>query len=449
MNGSSFAIVRAASAIALCLGVWITHAQVQRGEPLPRRALLGVQCEVAPEGGLRVARVLPGTTAEALGIQVGDVLGQVDGASVGTMAELSQAVSGRVEGASVRIGYSRGGKPLVAEGKMVGRPKQQAEGIEVVYDQVVSQGRRIRVIATHPKGAGPFPTVFLIGGIGGYSIDGEFEAIPYGPILGPLARSGYAIVRVDKPGQGDSEGPAYADLLFDDELDAYVQALRLAKTLPFVDRGRIAIFGHSMGGAFAPLVASQEGVAGVVACATFARTWQEYMLENTRRQAELGGVGQVEADTLLRQTAAISHYLFFEGWTVDQVAKERPELAGAVRAMCPDGKTYSGVGLPFFRQLASKNLADAWSRTKAKVLTLWGENDFVSSASDHQYIAAIVNGASPGSAEYASLPKSDHAFFTTESFADSLSKWGRPGGKFNDNVVAVLQTWLGRVLASG
>lgn len=446
MNVRSFSCLRTAlAAFAVMLAV-AAPAQVERGAPLPRRAWIGVQSGPAEGPGAKLVRVVPGGTAEALGLLPDDVVVEVDQVQVATAADLGRAVAGRTEGDPVRVKYLRRGEPAVADGTMRGRPKQKEDGLEVVYDQVVSQGRRVRVIATHPQGPGPFPTVFLIGGIGAYSTDGDYASIPYGNILGPLARSGYAVVRVDKPGQGDSEGPSYSELLFDQELDAYLQALRLAKTLPFVDARRIAIFGHSMGGSFGPLVAAEEPVAAVVAAATLSKTWAEYMLENTRRQSALGGASPAQVDETVRQTAAITHYLYYEGLTVEQIAERRPELAAAVRAMSPDGKTYSGVGFGFFRQLAGKNLAEAWAKTDAKVLALWGENDFVSSGPEHAMIAEIVNAARPGTAEFRTLPRSDHGFSETDSPADSLAKWGRPGGKFNDNVVAVLKDWLGKAL---
>lgn len=320
---------------------------------------------------------------------------------------------------------------------------QKPDGFRVHYDQVVSQGKRIRVIATYPEAPGKHPTLFLIGGIGAYSIDGDYATTPYGNVLAPIAKAGYTIIRVDKPGQGDSEGPAYPDLGFGVEKDAYIQALRLAKTLPFVDSERIAIFGHSMGGSFAPLVHEAEPVRAIAVKGTLYKTWFEYILENSRRQALLGGSDPGSVDDYIRQLSRVTHHLFNEGLTPAQIIERHPELADFTRSMIPDGKTYSGVGIPFFRELAQTNLAAAWSKADVNVLSIYAANDFLSGQPDHEAIArAIPNGKG----QFLLLEGTDHGFNTTTSQADSMAKWGRPGGVFNPNIIDALKIWLDKVL---
>jgi pimeloyl-ACP methyl ester carboxylesterase len=412
---------------------------------LARKAAFGAKLAPADgpgAAGIKISEVIPEGTAAALKLQVDDVITSVNGEKIASLPGFVGIVRTKFGGDPIDLVLTRGGKEIKVSGKLVERPRMKADGFVVNYDQVVSKGKRIRIVATHPEGKGPFPTIMLIGGIGAYSIDGDYSTTPYGTILGPLAKEGYTIIRVDKPGQGDSEGPAYTELLFDDELDAYRQALRLAKTLPYVDQNRIALFGHSMGGAFAPLVASENPVKAIVASATLAKTWFEYNLENSRRQSLLGGASAADVDDELRVMSSVFHYLFNEGKSPAEIKKLRPELATMVDAMIPDGKTYSGVGLPFFAQLAQKNLVRAWTKTDANVLTLWGESDFVSGESDHEFIRDIVNAVKPGKATFVKLAQSDHGFMKTTSFQDSMAKWGQPGGQFNDNVLTTMRTWL-------
>lgn len=61
------------------------------------------------------------------------------------------------------------------------------------------------------------------------------------------ARRGYVVIAVDMHGHGDSDNPYYNDLYTSAVgLDA---AVELAGTLPYVDQSRIALTGHSSGGA--------------------------------------------------------------------------------------------------------------------------------------------------------------------------------------------------------
>ena len=64
-----------------------------------------------------------------------------------------------------------------------------------------------RVILPKPKGPGRFPSVFLIGGLGCYSLDNLPTDHPYRHILYDLTKKGFVTMRVDKNGEGDSEGP--------------------------------------------------------------------------------------------------------------------------------------------------------------------------------------------------------------------------------------------------
>lgn len=425
-------------------GFAAAQSSVERGEPLPRKGVLGAALSATQgQTGLTVGNVTPGFTAEKIGLQSGDIILSLGGQAVTSPAAVAPFIRTLAAGDTLRITISRNGAQRELSGPLVARPMQKPDGFRVHYDQVVSQGKRIRIIATYPEAPGKHPTLFLIGGIGAYSVDGDYATTPYGNVLSPIAKAGYTVIRIDKPGQGDSEGPAYPELGFGVEKDAYIQALRLAKTLPFVDADRIALFGHSMGGSFAPLVANAEPVHAIAVKGTLYKTWFEYILENSRRQALLGGSDPGSVDAYIRQLSRVSHHLFNEGLTPAQIIEQHPDLADMMRGMSPDGRTYSGVGIPFFRELAQTNLAEAWSKVNVDVLSIYAANDFLSGQPDHEAIArAIPNGKG----QFLLLEGTDHGFITTTSQADSRAKWGQPGGVFNPNIVDALKTWLDKVL---
>ena len=424
-------------------------------QELPRRGALGLQMspltaeEAKANGvkaGIKAAGILPGLTAEAMKLAPNDILISLNKKQIGATADVSAVLRTLRAGELVTAVIKRDGKLVTLSTKLVEKPKQKPDGFEVVYTHIVSNGNRIRVIATHPKGDGPFPTLFVIGGIGSYSMDGEFKTIPYGNILEPISKAGYAIIRTEKPGQGDSDGPAYTDLLFNDELDAYITSLRKMKTLPFVDKNRIAIFGHSMGGAFGPLVGAAEPVAGIASCATMYKSWIEYNLENSRRQAALAGASGPDIEKQQVDLSKILHYTYNDQLLPAQIIKKNPKLTAAVMDTYPDGKTYSGVGIKFFQQLSQKNLPEAWVKANCRVLSLWGDSDFISTGWDQEEIVNCVNAARPGYGEFKLLKNADHGFFQTSSFKDSMEKWGKPGNIHNPEVTSVLLEWLGRVL---
>lgn len=418
------------AAILVMLFAVSALADVERGAPLPRKGIFGVATVVDP-AGLKATRIVTGSTAEKIGLRVNDVLTEFNGKPLKAAADLVGDVRVLNGGDKFKIRFVRDGKDQTLEGTLTERPKQVEEGLDVIYDQVVSQGKRIRVIVTKPKGDGPFPTVFLIGGIGGYSLDGNYASILYGNVLAPIAHAGYTIVRVDKPGMGDSEGPVYKKLTFKTELDAYIQALRLAKTYKFVDPNKIVIYGHSMGGTFGPLVADVEPVKAVIANGTLFQGFEEYMLENGRRQAELSDEPEEQIDQDQKNMTTAMHFIFEENMTPAEIASKHPEMATFIHGTFPDGETFSGVGLEFFRELSHTNLADAWKNAKCDVLSIYNENDFLSGRSDHERIAAYVNKLRPGTATFKLLPGIDHGFSKTTSMRESQQHWTAGDLPFN------------------
>lgn len=439
----------------------VGQSQTREIGGLRRKAVFGAQvgpvsaddakaAGIEASKGIKVVRVLPNLTAATLGLKEADIIVSLNGKPVTAPNAVQLTMAGLYGGDNLEIEVIRDGKKSKLSGAAAARPLQKADGFNVHYESFIANGKKVRLIATSPSGAQAegktkFPTLFLIGGIGAYSVDADFATMPYGNIVEAFAKSGYATVRIDKPGQGDSEGPAYTDLLFDDELAAYKAGVKKAKTLSFVNPDQIVIFGHSMGGTFGPLVAEEEPIAGLIACATLAKTWTEYQLENSRRQSLLAGAKPGEVDADIVQLAAITYYMFDLGWSAKEIVEKRPELADGVRGMSPDLKTFSGVGIPFFQQLAKKNLGATWDKQTCKVLMLWGENDFVSGEEDHKFVADLLNKKNPGQAKYVRLPESDHGFKKTTSFLDSFRRWTSPGEK-NENVIPIMREWIESIL---
>jgi hypothetical protein len=98
-----------------------------------------------------------------------------------------------------------------------GPPKREHfQNGDVLYDWVVnSRGERLRTFVTKPKSAaGRVPVIFFVGWLSCDSMEyptGETDG--FGAlILRLIDRSGYATIRMDKPGVGDSRGTCASGL---------------------------------------------------------------------------------------------------------------------------------------------------------------------------------------------------------------------------------------------
>lgn len=106
--------------------------------------------------------------------------------------------------------------------------------------------------------AGRLPAVVLLGGTGPHDRDENIFGIPIlGEIADALADAGFVVLRYDKRGIGQSGGRADAASLTDfaEDLRAAVRYLADRKD---VDPKRIAVVGHSEGGAVALMAAAND-----------------------------------------------------------------------------------------------------------------------------------------------------------------------------------------------
>src|SRR3984957_953126 len=202
-------------------------------------------------------------------------------------------------------------------------------GVIVQYDAIVdSAGHRLRLIVTRPeKERSRVPVIFIVGWLSCDSVEAPPGTTdPTQLVLQAVAKlPGFATVRMDKAGVGDSEGDCAATD-FNAELAAYRQAFRTLKDYSFVDSDRIFILGISNGGGFAPMVAETVQVKGYVVDGGWIKTWYEHMLEIERRRLTLAGHGAPELNTLMKRVEE-----FYSGYLLDrlpprEIFARRPEF---------------------------------------------------------------------------------------------------------------------------
>jgi dipeptidyl aminopeptidase/acylaminoacyl peptidase len=148
-------------------------------------------------------------------------------------------------------------------------PGEPLRGAPISYQ---SDGLKITGLLSKPRGAGPFPIVIVN--------HGGFEpAKSVSGFLDLFASHGFVAVASDYRGCGNSEGNRE---LAKGEVGDVLEAMRFARTLPYADAKRVAVWGFSHGAALALLAASRDNsiravvaVQGPVEMADAWRHWVE------------------------------------------------------------------------------------------------------------------------------------------------------------------------------
>ncbi len=422
---------------------------------LHRRSTLGIALSPAPADsadffglpagtGIVLKGTVAGGAADKAGLKAGDWLVTLDGRPL-AFEGFTDRVAAMEAGRAVSFGVIRAGKRLTVSAKPVERPRDPGTALySVVYDDVVSNGHRMRTLTTHPRKSGKHPALLFIQGYSPVSYDYPLEGPGLdAPILRAFAHADFVTLRVDKPGVGDSEGGPFSEVDFVTEADIYRQALIALRAMPDVDTSQVYLFGHSMGGAFGPVIAAEIPVRGIALYGVVGRTWHEYFLDVMRYQNLLARQSYGQIDETVRQASRVMEYVFQDQVSTADVKRDHPELAGTVDAVFPGGQ-FNGKTARFWEQLEDMNFAALWERIDAHVLSVHGESDYVSYAVDHQLIADIVNRSHPGRGRYVSLPSSDHVFANWPTGAESMQHF--PNGETNTAFATLVLGWIAEVM---
>jgi dienelactone hydrolase len=204
-----------------------------------------------------------------------------------------------------------------------------AQASKVIAPETVdipSGNLRLKAFFWKPAGRGPFPAVLFNHGSGGADA-AHTAGMPITEAAERLAplflKHGYAFLYVFRRGQGLSadQAPFMQDLLqreeaakgkearqqlhfllvTGDQLDDVVAALSFLKRVPGVDAKRIAIAGHSFGGALTLLAAERD--SSVRAAVTFAAGANSWKLSPEFRERLLMAVDKTAAPIMLTHAA--------------------------------------------------------------------------------------------------------------------------------------------------
>jgi pimeloyl-ACP methyl ester carboxylesterase len=316
------------------------------------------------------------------------------------------------------------------------RPREHFQNADVQYDWVTnSQGQKLRTFITRPKNiSGKGPVIFFVGWLSCDSMEYPDPANRdgFGMLLTSLIeRSGFATLRMDKPGVGESAGVCEkAD--FESEISGWRALFKSVPKYDFADADRVFVVGLSNGGGFSPLAVEGRSVRGFVSAGSWGRTWYEHMLELERRRLTSEKKPPAEIGRAMQAYSEFYDLYLNNGMTPGAILGRHPDWK-PLWDDSPDGQY--GRPAAFYQQLQKLNLGAAWQNVDAPVLVIHGSADEVMSRADSETIAQIVNATHPGRARYVEVPGMTHGF-TVEK-------------KFRSELVPMILDWMKRALATG
>lgn len=426
---------RALAAAALALLHPPAPAAAADAPSLPRHATLGASVGPADGGHVKILSVLPGTPAAKAGLRAGDVVDAIGDRQVADAAGFVAAVKAGPAGRPIAFALRRDGAPLTLPVTLAAAPDEQDPQVATLYEAVAVDGSLRRTLVTMPRGGGGRrPALLIVGGIGCYSVDTADPDDSYRRIAHDLGRRGIVVMRLEKSGVGDSQGPPCPTVDLDAEMKSYAAALDALGHHAGVDPARLYIFGHSIGTLIAPRLALKRKVAGLIVAEGVGRNWIEYELANLRRQLVLDRIPPAETDESMRLKELCMHRLLVE--RQDETAIEAAEPG------CKEMNAYPAPAA-YMREAAALNIVEPWTKLSLPLLVIYGTADFVTEEADHRRIADIVNAAHPGLATLKLIDGMDHLLKVGGTEQEDFDR-GKKGGKgaYDPALSAALADWL-------
>lgn len=394
-------------------------------QKLGRRAFLGasVSSPSPDRPGVVIRSVEENSPLHSAGLREGDRILKVDDILASSGEVWSNISYGLRANQPTQFLIKRGEQVLTPAVQLEAWPKETHDGLDTYYEEVTSDfGITHRMIITKPQKRGKQPTLILIGGLSCSSVElHPTRTNNWQRTINDLVeKTGMVMMRIEKPGVGDSDGNcSTSDFITD--LSGYHAAIRALKTKSYVDTTNIIIYGSSMGSALAPYLANEHGLAGVISDGTFFKTWFEHMLEIERRIRQMSGDNESEiAEKLNKYYIPLYYKMMIEKKSYHEAVNEYPALAD-YNYHSPEHMY--GRPMAYYQQLQDFDIAGGWENLSVPLRIMRGTNDWIMSAYDNQMIMDLLDRKS----------HEDHVLFEKEGMDHWNTIHERPDDSFLGN----------------
>ena len=284
------------------------------------------------------------------------------------------------------LDFHRSDKPLELR-----RPQNPAKPYPYKEEEVsfpAGDGRAaLAGTLTVPQGPGPFPAAVFVSGSGPTDRDASVAGHkPFLVLADFLTRKGFAVLRYDKRGVGQSTGDSELASMDDLTRDAQ-SAVSYLKSRKEVDAKRLGVLSHSEGGIIAASLATRStDLNWLVFLATPATTGERTLLKQSELIARTGGLPE-EQIARSQQFDRMAYTAVREEKSTTALESKLNELIekSGLGAATPPAALQAQIRLmttPWFRQFLDLDPGPLLEQLKIPVLALIGDRDLQVDAED-------------------------------------------------------------------
>jgi hypothetical protein len=408
--------------------------------------------------GAVIISAFPNTTAAGLGLQKDDIVIKVNDTEITKAGELSAVARTLRANDPIMAIVIRNKETIALKGVVRERPKETSTTADVIYGDFKYKEGYVRTIYKTLKGKQPIGTIYFLQGLPCYSMDNFQELDKTKQAIDAMVERGFAVYRMEKGDMGDNlNTPPCESMGFHEELAMYEAGYKHLLTLKNVDATKILLFGHSMGGTTAPLLAEKFQPRGVAVYGTGVMPWAEYLCNAFLIQPQYYGEDLAILRTELETYKPFIYDFFYGNKPIEEIIK-KPLGLEAMRAILdynPQTKQAASGRSPLtFKELNQVPVQRGWGNFENHVLAVYGECDInANSAEDMQKLIEYVNKKRPGKGTFWLAKGTSHTFEeigTMEDFINWQSNkpafYQYAATKFNPKVFDYVCDWMKEIL---
>lgn len=408
--------------------------------------------------GIIVKNVLPNLTASNIGIQNNDILIKINNNNIDSPNSLLIEAKKLRENEKILVELIRNNKNLSLSGNVIAKPKESSETARIIYGEFAYKNGYVRTIYKTLKNQKPLGTIYFLQGLPCYSMDNFQELDKTKQALDAMVERGFAVYRIEKGDMGDNVNTPNCEAMgFNEEVSMMEAGYRNLLTLNDIDTSKIFLFGHSMGGITAPLLAEKFQPKGVVVYGTGFKPWLEYLFDAYLIQLQYYGEDLATLRENVEKYKPFLYDYFYNQKPIDEICKNPLGLKAMEEILSYNPETKlgaSGRSPLVFKEMNDHNLAKAWGNYKNDVLAIYGECDLAANnAEDHKNLIQYINKKNPGKGTFWLAPGTTHTFEEIGTMEEFINMQKNPQAfyqyaatKFNPKVFDYTCNWMKEIL---